>query len=59
METKEKVFDAVKMMRDARDKVSEQTQNMTLEQLKKYIADKLKNSPFRTIGTVNDQCIIE
>ena len=50
METKEKVFDAVKMMRDARDKVSEQTQNMTLEQLKKYIADKLKNSPLKTIG---------
>ena len=52
METKEKVkaFDAVKMMRDVRDRVSEETQNMTLEQLKKYIADRLKNSPLKTIG---------
>ena len=52
METKEKVkaFDAVKMMRDVRDKISEETQNMTLEQLKKYIADGLKNSPLKTIG---------
>jgi hypothetical protein len=50
METKEKVFDAVKMMRQARDKISEQTQNMTLEQLKKYIEEKLKDSPLKTIG---------
>ena len=52
METKEKVktFDAVKMMRDIRDKVSDDTQDMTLEQLKKYIADRLKNSHLKTIG---------
>ena len=52
MATKEKTktFDAVKMMRDARDKISEETQNMTLEQLKKYIADKIKQSNLRTIG---------
>ena len=52
METKEKVktFDAVKMMRDIRDKISNDTQNMTLEQLKKYIADRLKNSHLKTIG---------
>ena len=52
METKEKVktFDAVKMMRDIRDKISNDTQNMTLEQLKKYIADRLKNSDLKTIG---------
>ena len=50
METKVKAFDAVKMMRDVRDKLSEETQNMTLEQLKKYIADKLKNSPLKAIG---------
>jgi hypothetical protein len=52
METndKTKTFDAVKMMRDIRDKVSEETQNMTLEQLKKYIADRLKNSHLKTIG---------
>jgi hypothetical protein len=51
METKEKkTFDAVKMMRDIRDKISEETQNMTLEQLKKYIADRLKNSNLKTVG---------
>ena len=52
METKEKVktFDAVKMMRDIRDKISNDTQNMTLEQLKKYIADRLKNSHLKMIG---------
>jgi hypothetical protein len=47
---KTKPFDAVKMMRDIRDKISEETENMTLEQLKKYIADRLKNSPLKTIG---------
>ena len=52
MATKEhtKAFDAVKMMRDIRDKVSAETQNMTLQQLKKYIADRLKNSPLKAIG---------
>lgn len=52
METNEKIktFDAVKTMRDARDKISEETQNMTLEQLKKYIADRLKNSNLKSIG---------
>jgi len=52
METKEKTkaFDAVKMMRDIRDKISDETQNMTLEQLKKYVADRLKNSHLKTIG---------
>jgi hypothetical protein len=37
-----KTFDSVKMMRDIRDKISDETQNMTFEQLKKYIADRLK-----------------
>lgn len=52
METKDKTktFDAVKMMRDIREKISEETQNMTLEQLKKYIADRLKNSNLKTVG---------
>ena len=52
METKykTKTFDAVKMMRDIRDKISEETQNMTLEQLKKYIAERLKNSNLKTVG---------
>ena len=45
-----KTFDEVKLMRDIRDKVSSETQNMTLQQLKKYIADRLKNSPLKAIG---------
>lgn len=50
METKEKTktFDAVKMMREIRDKISDETQNMTLDQLKKYIADRLKQSHLKT-----------
>ena len=47
---KTKTFDAVKIMRDARDKISEETQIMTLEQLKKYIADKIQQSNLRAIG---------
>jgi hypothetical protein len=47
---KTKEIDAVKMMRDIRDKISEETQSMTLEQLKKYVADRLKNSHLRGIG---------
>ena len=52
METKEKTkaFDAVKMMIDIRDKIGNETQKMTLDQLKKYIADRLKNSHLKTIG---------
>ena len=45
-----KDFDAVKIMRDIRDKISTETQNMTLAQLKKYLADRLKDSPLKTIG---------
>ncbi|MCX6237164.1 MAG: hypothetical protein NTY07_06325 [Bacteroidia bacterium] len=52
METKkkEKTFDAVKMMREIRDKISSETQNMTFEELKKYIDSRIKSSGFRPIG---------
>jgi hypothetical protein len=52
METKNKTktFDAVKMMREIRERISNETKNMTLDQLKKYIADKLKQSHLKTIG---------
>jgi hypothetical protein len=52
METikKEKTFDAVKMMRDIRDKVSAETQNMTFAELKAYIQAKLKESKLKPIG---------
>jgi hypothetical protein len=52
METikKEKNFDAVRMMRDIRDKVSTETQNMSFSELKAYIENKLRESKFRPIG---------
>jgi hypothetical protein len=45
-----KTFDAVKMMRDIRNKISIETQNMTFEQLKKYISERIKNSEIKNIG---------
>ncbi len=52
METtkKEKQFDAVKMMRDIRDKISSETQNMTFEELKEYIKKQLAESKTKLIG---------
>ena len=46
METikKEKTFDAVKMMREIRDKISYETQNMTFQDLKAYMQKKIKIS---------------
>jgi len=41
---KEKSFDSVKMMRDARNKITAETQDMKLEDLKKYIDNQLKKS---------------
>jgi hypothetical protein len=43
MKTKQitkKEFDAVKFMRETRDKISFEIQNMNFEQLKKYYADR-------------------
>jgi len=52
METnkKEKQFDAVKMMRDIREKISSETQNMTFEELKAYIKQKLADSKTKLVG---------
>jgi len=47
---KEKVFDAVKMMREIRDKISAETQNMTFEEFKKYLESRIKESGFKPIG---------
>lgn len=53
METtkKEKNFDAVKMMREIRDKITAETQNMTFQELKKYMEIRLKNSGLKPIGS--------
>jgi hypothetical protein len=52
METnkKEKQFDAVKMMREIRDKISSETQNMTFDELKEYIKQQLADSKTKLIG---------
>ena len=52
METtkKEKTFDAVKMMRDIRDKISSETQNMTFAELKNYMKVKMKESKLKPVG---------
>ena len=52
METikKEKTFDAVKMMRDIRDKVSSETHNMTYAELKEYIQSRIKESKLKRVG---------
>ncbi len=46
METikKEKTFDAVKMMREIRDKISDETQNMTFKKLKAYMQKQFAKS---------------
>lgn len=38
---KEKTFDAVKMMREIRNKIGAETQNMTFDELKAYIKNQL------------------
>jgi CO dehydrogenase/acetyl-CoA synthase beta subunit len=52
METtkKDKQFDAVNMMRDIRDKISSETQNMTFEELKAYIKQKLSDNKAKLVG---------
>ena len=50
MKTKNKSFDAVKMMREIRDKISSETENMTFEELKRYINTRIKASGLRPIG---------
>ncbi|MFN4812882.1 MAG: hypothetical protein ACK46S_00150 [Bacteroidota bacterium] len=52
METnkKEKQFDAVKMMREIRDKISSETENMTFEELKAYIKKQLADNKTRLVG---------
>ncbi len=47
---KTKSFDAVKMMRQIRDKITAETQDMTFEQLKKYMAQQRKATRFKPAG---------
>lgn len=47
---KPKTFDAVKMMRDSRDKISAETSGMSLKELQEYINKKLEQSNTVRIG---------
>ena len=46
----EKKIEAVKMMRKIRDKISLETQNMTFEELKAYLSNKISESKLKPIG---------
>jgi hypothetical protein len=43
-------FDAVQMMREIRDRISHETQNMTFDELKAYIKRKLDHSKTKLVG---------
>lgn len=45
-----KKFDAVKLMRVARERISAETKNMNAEQLKAYIKKKLAASKMKPTG---------
>jgi hypothetical protein len=47
---KEKIFDAVKMMREIRDKISVETKDITLAELKLYIQACTRESNFKPAG---------
>ena len=55
METSKKVksLDAVKMMREIRDKISSETANMSFVELKKYIETRIKKSGIKPIVLAN------
>ena len=50
MTKKEKTYDAVKMMREIRDKITAETQNMTFAELKAYIQKQLAESKLKPVG---------
>ena len=47
---KVKSFDAVRMMREIRDKINFETQNMTFEEFKYYIESRIRASGLKPIG---------
>ncbi len=49
----QKTFDAVKMMREIRDKISFETQNMSFEELKAYIKKQLADNKAKLVGQRN------
>ena len=53
IEKTEKKFDAVKMMREIRDKVGAETQNMSFEELKIYLKNQITESKFKPVGQLS------
>jgi hypothetical protein len=49
MNKTEKAFDAVKMRREIRDRISSETENMSFKELKKYIDSRVKASGIKPI----------
>ncbi|MFN3344479.1 MAG: hypothetical protein ACK412_02390 [Chloroherpetonaceae bacterium] len=47
---REKIFDAVRMMREIRDKISRETQGMTFEELKAYINSQLTETNAKRVA---------
>lgn len=47
---KAKSFDAVHLMRETRDAISQETQDMTFDELKAYIKSKLNTSKSKLVG---------
>jgi hypothetical protein len=45
-----KPFDSVKMMRDIREQISTETQNMSFDELKAYIKQKLAENKTKLVG---------
>ena len=43
MSKKEKIYDAVKMMREIRDKISSETQNMSYEEFNIYLKKRIES----------------
>jgi hypothetical protein len=54
MKKSEKSFDAVQMMRQIRDKLSAQCQEMTFEEQKQYIRERLSGKPTKEQSVANN-----
>lgn len=50
MTNKRKHSNTVKMMREVRDKIGSEIQNITFSELKKYIENRTKESKLKPIG---------
>ncbi len=48
--TKVKTFNAVKSQREIRNKISSETANMSLAELKKYIEQRVEKNGFKPMG---------